>query len=272
MTVIERSALSHRSLARTATEPSALHRPGLPLARVRPDALARGSPPPVPSFAIRRPRLEERLDDHPDRHVVLVRGPAGAGKTVLVAQWARAHTQPCAWLTIDPTHNNETVLLRQLVEAVEQLSPEGPVVVGRRAVEAGIDHSVLWDVLHSVTQHLGSGITLVLDDVHRVHDRTARHVLELLVEHPPDDVRVVLISRSKPRLSLERARLRGDLVEITPAELRFERDEIDLLASTWTGRAPRCGGARTGDSGLGRRTAACAPRGLDSGHTVAHLA
>ena len=236
MTVIERSALSHRSLARTATEPSALHRPGLPLARVRPDALARGSPPPVPSFAIRRPRLEERLDDHPDRHVVLVRGPAGAGKTVLVAQWARAHTEPCAWLTIDPTHNTETVLLRQLVEAVEQLSPEGPVVVGRRAVEAGLDQGVLRDVLHSVTQLLGSGITLVLDDVHRVHDRTGRHVLELLVEHPPDDVRVVLISRSKPRLSLERARLRGDLVEITPAELRFERAEIDLLTSTWTGR------------------------------------
>ena len=46
----------------------------------------------------------------------------------------------------------------------------------------------------------------------------------------------MLVSRSKPRLSLERARLRGDLVEITPAELRFERAEIDAVASTWTGR------------------------------------
>ena len=201
----------------------------------RPDALARRSPPPVPSFAIRRMRLEERLDEHPDRHVVLVRGPAGAGKTILVAQWADAHTEPCAWLSIDPTHNDETVLLRQLVEAVEQLSPEGPVV-DRRAVATGGDRSVVQDVLYSVTQHLRSRITVVLDDVHRMRDRTARHVLELLVEHPPDDVRVVLISRSKPRLSLERARLRGDLVEIIPAELRFVRDEIDLLASTWTGR------------------------------------
>ena len=201
---------------------------------MHPDALARGSPPPLPSFAIRRTRLEERLDEHPDRHVILVRGPAGAGKTVLVAQWAGAHT-PCAWLTMDPTHNDEAVLLRQMVDALEQLSPDGLLVAPRRGVAGGIDHSVLWDVLHSATQHLGSGITLVLDDLHRVHDRTARHVLELLVENPPDDVRVVLISRSKPRLLLERARLRGDLVEITPAEMRFERAEIDLLASTWTG-------------------------------------
>ena len=190
----------------------------------------------MPSFAIRRVRLEERLDEHPDRHVILVRGPAGAGKTVLVSRWARAHAEPCAWLSIDPAHNNETAILRHLVEAVEQLSPEGPDGARRPAIEGGIDHSVLWDVLHSATQHLGCGITLVLDDVHRVHDRTARHVLELLVEHPPDDVRLVLISRSKPRLRLERARLRGDLVEIAPSEMRFARAEIDLLASTWTGR------------------------------------
>ncbi len=52
----------------------------------------------------------------------------------------------------------------------------------------------------------------------------------------PDDVRLVLISRSKPRLGLERARLRGDLVEVTPAAMRFERAEIELLTSTWTGR------------------------------------
>ncbi len=201
----------------------------------RPDALAGGSPPPVPSFAIRRTRLEQRLDDHADRHVILVRGPAGAGKTVLVAQWAEAHSQPCAWLSIDTTHNDPTVLLRRLVEAVAQLAAERSIV-GRRVVAGGIDHTVLWNILDSVTHRLGSGITLVLDDVDRVHDRTARHILELLVEHPPDDVRLVLVSRSKPHLWLERARLRGDLVEITPAELRFERAEIDVLASTWTGR------------------------------------
>jgi LuxR family maltose regulon positive regulatory protein len=180
-------------------------------------------------------RLEQRLEDHPDRHVILVRGPAGAGKTVLVSQWAGSLTQPCAWLAIDATHNDETVLMRQLVGVVERLSPEGPVAVGRW-VAGGIEGTVLRDVLNSVTERLGTGITVVVDDVHLLHDRRARHVLERLVEHPPDQVRLVLVSRSKPRLLLERARLRGDLVEITPADLRFERAEIDALASKWTGR------------------------------------
>lgn len=230
----ESISLSHRVAVRTiGPSPLRRHAPSPPLAR--PAAPARCSPPPVPPFAIRRRRLEQRLDGHPDRHVLLVRGPAGAGKTVLVSQWAGALTEPCAWLAIDATHNDENVLLQQLVEAVKRLSPECPVF-RRSSVAGGIDGTVLWDVLSSVTQRLGTGITLVVDDVHLLHDRRARHVLELLVEHPPDRVRLVLVSRTKPQLLLERARLRGDLVEITPAELRFERAEIHALASMWTGR------------------------------------
>lgn len=235
MSVTESSSLSHRVAVRPAVvEPSPLHRHASAQPRARPDAPAQGSPP-VPPFAIRRMRLEQRLEDHPDRHVLLVRGPAGAGKTVLVSQWVRACTQPCAWLAIDATHNDGTVLMQQLVWAVERLSPEGSVAVGRW-VAGRLDGTVLRDVLNSVTERLETGITLVVDDVHLLQDRRARHVLELLVEHPPDQVRLVLVSRSRPRLLLERARLRGDLVEITPAELRFERAEIDALASRWTGR------------------------------------
>jgi LuxR family maltose regulon positive regulatory protein len=195
--------------------------------------MAHSGPPEVPSFAIRRTRLERRLDEHSDRQVVLVRGPAGAGKTVLVAQWVRTHDDPCAWLTIDTTDNHGRVLVCHIAEAVGQLVLDVPVAV-RSTEEGGIDHTLLGDGLAAVAQRAGAVVTLVLDDVHRLHDRIARHVVERLVERPPGGVRLVLISRSKPGLGLERARLRGDLVEIPPAALRFERAEIDALASTWS--------------------------------------
>lgn len=237
MTTVLTSSSSHRSMARSASEVAQTHWQGDAATSHRSAAMARGAAPPVPVHAIRRVRLEQLLDDHPGRQVILVRGPVGAGKTVLVAQWVRALTHPCAWLSIDATHDSANVLLRQMVELVEQHCPDADVV-GQSTVGDGADYTALWDVLNVATDRLGSGITLVLDDVHRVHDPTARLVVELLVEHPPDGVRVVLISRSKPRLGLERARLRGDLVEVTPAALLFERAEIDTLASMWTGAPP----------------------------------
>jgi LuxR family maltose regulon positive regulatory protein len=103
---------------------------------------------------------------------------------------------------------------------------------------AGPDHAVLRDLVEQVSRDLGAPIILAVDDVHRLHDPAARQVLNQLVEHPPDGVRVVLIARSKPRLGLARARLRGDLVEVTPAALCFQRAEINALAGSWTGRSP----------------------------------
>jgi LuxR family maltose regulon positive regulatory protein len=203
------------------------------------DGPLRGSTPPVPSIAIRRDRLERLLDDHPERRVILVRGPAGAGKTVLVAQWVRSHAPPCAWLSVDAAHNDPQRLLWHLVEALNRLSPDAvDRVVALTPAGAGPDNAVLRDLIEQVSRDLGTPIILAVDDVHRLHDPAARQVLNQLVEHPPEGVRVVLIARSKPRLGLARARLRGDLVEVTPAALCFQRTEINALAGSWTGRSP----------------------------------
>jgi LuxR family maltose regulon positive regulatory protein len=182
-------------------------------------------------------RVEQLLDAHPDRRVILVRGPAGAGKTVLVAQWVTAQAKPCAWLSIDAVHNDPALLLWHLIEVVERLAPNAFDATACRSAEGKrIEHGDLWDVLDLVVGRLGTSLTLVLDDVGRLHHRAAQRVIGRLVERPPQAVRVVLISRSKPQFGLERARLRGDLVEVVPAALRFQRSEIEELASTWTGR------------------------------------
>lgn len=166
------------------------------------------------------------FDEHPDRHVVLVHGPAGAGKTVLVAQRVAAHGGMCRWLTIDSDHDEPQLFLQRLTEALAELAPGDDPPDAEPCPR-----------LDTATGRHGAPADLVLDGVDRLLDRQCQFAVARLVEHPPAAVRVVLIARAKPRLGIERARLRGDLVEIGPHALRFQRSEIDALAATWTGRS-----------------------------------
>ena len=47
-----------------------------------------------------------RLDEGLARGLVLVCAPAGYGKTVLLADWARRGTHPVAWLSLDAGDND----------------------------------------------------------------------------------------------------------------------------------------------------------------------
>jgi LuxR family maltose regulon positive regulatory protein len=189
----------------------------------------------VPALAIRRPRLEQLIDEAPDRHVVLVHGPAGAGKTVLVAQWLAARGSRCAWVSVDRSRDRPEAFLRRLTEAVARLAPEQAVDGSCRSTTE-LAHADPRDLLETIARPPGSGVDLVLDGVDRLLDSRCQDAVARLVEHPPPGTRIVLVARAKPRLGIERARLRGDLVEIGPHALRFQRPEIDALAATWTDR------------------------------------
>jgi len=62
-------------------------------------------PRPRPDL-VPRPRLAERLDEGLASGLMLVCAPAGYGKTVLLADWARRGQQPVAWLSLDDGDND----------------------------------------------------------------------------------------------------------------------------------------------------------------------
>jgi len=179
------------------------------------------------------------LDDEAGRRIVLVRGPAGAGKTVLVAQWAASRLDRCAWLLLDASDDEPERLLGHLVDAVAQLGvgplPDAGSASGRP------DEALLRSLVRDAADAAGAPVTVVLDAIDAIRAHGARQVLRRLVEDPPRGGRLVLLARAKPRVGLERARLRGDLVEIGPVALRFSRHEIHQLVRTWEGHAQDAG-------------------------------
>ena len=70
-----------------------------------------------------RPRLMARLDEGLARGLVLVCAPAGYGKTVLLADWARRGEFPAAWLSLDAGDNDPARFWRHAVAALDRARP-----------------------------------------------------------------------------------------------------------------------------------------------------
>jgi LuxR family maltose regulon positive regulatory protein len=171
---------------------------------------------------VRRPRLEDLLDEGQRRHITLVSGLPGAGKTTLVASWLRATDRHAAWVALDSRDNEPGRLARSIVAGLASASAvaQGP---GRRRRVAT---TLLDEAFASLA---GGSWVLVLDDVHELRSAESLQVLRHVLDRSPATVPVVLCTRADPPVALGRLRLDGRLGEIRNADLEFTEDEASEL-------------------------------------------
>ena len=175
-----------------------------------------------------RPRLTARLDEGLAQGLILVCGPAGYGKTVLLADWARRGEHPAAWLSLDAGDNDPARFWRHAVAALDRARPgTGERVAPLLGPPAPTSFQGLVTAL--INDLAGEEALLVLDDYHVISARQVHESLAFLAEHRPAGICVVLASRSDPPLPLARLRARGQLTEIRVAELRFTPAEAAEL-------------------------------------------
>ena len=179
-----------------------------------------------------RPRLAERLDEGLSRGLVLVCAPAGYGKTVLLADWARRGPRPVAWLSLDASDNDPARFWRHAVAALDRVCPG---IGGRAGPLLGppgppsFEPLVTTLINELAAQPSADDVLLVLDDYHMLDSRPVHASLGFLLEHRPPGLQVALSSRADPPLALARLRARGQLAELRAAELRFTADEAAAL-------------------------------------------
>ena len=171
-----------------------------------------------------RPVLARRLA-RARAKLVLIDAPAGYGKTTLVAQWrgSAAEDRPFAWVSLDPDDNDPVSLWSHVVHALHRARPElcvQPMLEALRAWPSDVGESML-PILVSELNALPGPVVLVLDDYHRVKERSCHGQVDYLLCHLPPAVQLVLTTRADPPLPLARLRSTGDMVELRMSELRF---------------------------------------------------
>ena len=221
-----------------------------------------------PGF-VPRPRLVQALDEGLALGLVLVCAPAGCGKTVLLADWARRGRRPVAWLSLDAADNDPARFWRHVIAALDRARPG----IGERAgallgppAPSSFEGLVTALINELAAQSGQDEVLLVLDDYHLIGAHQVHAPLEFLVEHLPPGLHLVLASRSDPPLPLARLRARGQLAELRVGGLRFTQDEAGaLLGEAVGGKLPAAAvaglAARTEGWAAGLQLAALSLRG-----------
>lgn len=196
-------------------------------------------PRPTVVQGVDRTHLLETVRRAEGARLVLVRAPAGFGKTSFMAAHFRALQQagvPTAWLTLDVGDNEVGRFFVHILAAFQAVDPSLALITWPPdAREAGMPVAAMDLVQHVSAQT--SPFVLFVDNLEAVHDATVLSMLRMLVDTLPLHGQMLLGSRETPDLGLARLRAHGELLEIGSASLRFSTEEASELLRECCGLA-----------------------------------
>lgn len=199
--------------------------PSFPLAE------ARFHRPAPHASTVSRQRLIGRLLSEPRPPAIAVIAPPGYGKTVLLADWATRETRDVAWLTIGEFDNDPSVFLTYLAAALDRIGPIDPAIGRALATRGSRLLATAVPALASELHRRRRPGVLILDDVHRLVDRTCLDALASLLELLPPGFQVAMAARMAPELPFGRLRANRLLLEIGRDDLAFDAEETQTLTA-----------------------------------------
>lgn len=175
--------------------------------------------------AILRSRLLESLTHAPYYKLVLFRSPAGYGKTTMAAQWLNNHPN-LGWFNIDDSDNDifrfANYFLQAFNKATDQSCPTTQAIAERRQFANLIS---LFSELFAEFGFNQTQTYVVLDDYHLITNDEIHEGMRFLLKHMPDNITLVVTSRTHPPLNIANLRVRDLLIEVDHSLLAFDQEE-----------------------------------------------
>ena len=195
-------------------------------------------------------------------------GSAGAGKSVLLADWAAARSPgTTSWLSCDPADADPVRFWAGFAEAPRAIEPGfGADAADLLAMDGRMSADVTASIVNDAAK-LPAGSAIIVDDFHYA-SAAARDMIELIERWPAETVQLVLSGRFDPSLRQHRLRMSGELCEIRDRDLYFSVPRAVTCWRTSTSRSAtrtwRCStsAVRGGPRPCRWRPCRCAPPGI----------
>ncbi|MGA7814976.1 LuxR C-terminal-related transcriptional regulator, partial [Caballeronia sp.] len=163
---------------------------------------------------------------------VLLRGPAGSGKTTTLVTWRQALLSfdfDVAWLSLTEDDNNPARFLDCLLASLAEVDPaigcEVALLSGEDWEASKIEHRMI--MLVSGVARRSRELVLMLDDAQHLTHPLVTLALQHLVDYAPAHFHLIIASRSALQLSLWRFESQGQCSEFDLRDLRFSPAESE---------------------------------------------
>lgn len=194
---------------------------------------------PTTTYAYRRTRLFRSLDRSRGVPVTWISGPAGSGKTTLIASWLDARELPCIWFQVDEGDADLATFFYYLGLAAKEAAPgiRQPLPLLTPEYAFGIPTFTrryfenLYARLLSAASGFGKagrngGFVIVFDNYQTIPPDAAFHeIMQTAMSGMPEGIRTIILSRTDPPPAFagmfagNRATLMGwDDLRLTPEE------------------------------------------------------
>lgn len=185
------------------------------------------TPPLSSPSQVRRQQIVQQIVDGSKVKLILVRAPAGFGKTTVMQQY---HAQlkdthvACTWLSLDHADNDIGRFVAYLAAALHQIDSRFALMPDAVGDVDGFAVDMI-NRIHQITTRF----VLFIDEFESIQNQTILDMLRQMLHHLPASACVVIASRDIPDIGLGRLRAHGQLLEIGPASLRFSLSETTYL-------------------------------------------
>ena len=182
--------------------------------------------PQVTGKQVIREATNAQLKATKNKKLILLVAPAGYGKSTLMAQWGN-QIKNSVWYSIDKSDNTTSTFLSYLLTGIQKYNnkiAEIPIQILDAQLQNPPGEYILGQLINGLTG-LNEELFIFLDDYHLITDNQIHNLISFFFENIPENIHLVIGTRSDPPFLMARLRSLGQLLEFRIKDLCFTEKE-----------------------------------------------
>jgi len=181
---------------------------------------------------VARNRLNNRIESGlaAGHQLTLVAAPAGFGKTTAICNWLYQTRFNRSWLSLDESDDETITFWMYFIASIQTVLPDFAKSTYNAFIQNPPSSIVNYlPVLLNEISQLDKILVMVLDDYHVITNPQIHDSIQFLLDHQPQQLHLIIVTRADPPLSIARLRAQRSLTELRAEDLRFTYDEACIL-------------------------------------------